>query len=272
MEKNTMRIYLIELVGTFGLVWFSAGLVCINQTTTPLSQTATAPLTLHQPGVFGVALGQGLILAALLALTAPVTGGYLNPAIALMLWVFNRIETPRAAKLIGTQLLGSALAALSLRYTFQIELLRQARFGAPHLNSLAMGEAFQSTNITGVGIELVLTFFLVFAIFGMAGHDSLKLGMITGMIMTVSALFALPLTGAALNPARWLGPALLEVMASSVPASPWRDSLVYLAGPIVGALLGGLFVFSIYRPDESQSKTGQPTATSDIASAIKVKK
>ena len=54
---------------------------CINQMTQPAGMAGTTPLTGHQPGVVGVALEQGLILA-LLALTAPVTGGYLNPAIA----------------------------------------------------------------------------------------------------------------------------------------------------------------------------------------------
>src|SRR5438045_1336449 len=105
MDPKTTRVYFIELVGTFGLVLFSAGLVCINQTTSPLGQAGTTPLAGHQPGVVGIALGQGLILAVLLALTAPITGGYLNPAITLMLWVFNRVDTARAAKLIGVQLL-----------------------------------------------------------------------------------------------------------------------------------------------------------------------
>src|SRR5260370_40520323 len=115
MDTNLRRIVFIELVGVFGLVLFSAGLVCINEMTTP------SPL--QQPGVFGVALGQGLILAALLALTAPVTGGYLNPAVTLMLWVFNRIETRRAAWLIRPPLLGRVLAAICLYFIFEWPLL-----------------------------------------------------------------------------------------------------------------------------------------------------
>ena len=100
MDKNLWRLFFIELIGVFGLVLFSSGLVCINEITISAGGDAgTSALSRHQPGVFGIALGQGLILAALLALTVPVSGGYLNPAITLMLWVMGKLESPRAAGL-----------------------------------------------------------------------------------------------------------------------------------------------------------------------------
>jgi len=239
MDGKNYRIFGIELIGTYALVLFSAGLVCINEITTPRAW--------HQPGLAGIALGQGLILAAMLALTAPITGGYLNPAIVVMQWVFNRVETPRAGWLLGAQCLGSAMAGLSLYFTFDPAVLQNALYGAPHINIMAYPESGQRTQFTGALLELVLTFFLVFAIFGLAeGADALRLGLVAGMIMTVCALFGLPLTGAALNPARWLGPTLLQAYSSSRAA--WTDSLVYLAGPILGALAGGFFVFKVYQP------------------------
>ena len=243
METKLQRVLLIELIGSFGLVFFSAGLVCINQLA---SSNPTAPLSPHQPGVFGIALGQGLIFAALLALTAPITGGYLNPAITLMLWVFNRVETPRAAGLMAVQFLGGILAAVCLHFTFAGPLLQAAQFGAPHINVLAYHAPGQSGLYAGTAIEMLLTFFLVFAIFGMATSDALRLGIVSGMIATVCVLFGFPLTGAALNPARWLGPTLLEAFHGTKFA--WSDMLVYLAGPILGSLLGGFFVFKIYAP------------------------
>ncbi len=247
MDKKLARILLIELVGTFGLVLFSAGLVCVNQMTTPAQSPPSAALTQHQLGVFGIALGQGLILAALLALTAPITGGYLNPAITLTQWVFGRIETPRAAGLMGAQFLGGLLAAVGLYFTFDTTVLRSAQFGAPHINRLAYPDPTQATLFACTGVELALTFFLVFAIFGLAGCDGLKLGIVAGMIATACALLAFALTGASLNPARWLGPTLLEFLTLTNPVrSSWADSLVYLAGPILGALLGGYFVFKVY--------------------------
>jgi aquaporin Z len=245
METKLQRAFVIELVGAFGLVLFSAGLTCINQMTAPGGMAGTTPLTGHQPGVVGVALGQGLILAALLALTVPVTGGYLNPAIALMLWVFGRLETPRAGALIGAQFLGGLLAAICLRLIFDNELLQVSHFGAPHVNALAYQPLGQPALLSGAAIELLLTFFLVFAIFGLAGTDALKLGLVAGMIATVCALFGFALTGAALNPARWLGPTIVEAISASSTRNPWADTLVYLAGPILGSLAAGLFVFKV---------------------------
>jgi glycerol uptake facilitator-like aquaporin len=249
MEKRLQRIVFIELVGVFGLVLFSAGLVCVSQMTIPEGNRGAAPQTLQQPGVLGIALGQGLILAALLALTAPITGGYLNPAVTLMLWVFNRLATPRAAWLMAAQFLGSILAAVCLYFVFDQNLLREAHVGAPHINHLAYRATGQMMQFTGTALELLLTFFLVSAIFGLTDGEALHLGLVAGMIATVCALFGLSLTGAALNPARWLGPTLLEsFITKDSPSSPWADSLVYLAGPILGALLGGFFVFRVYQP------------------------
>src|SRR5581483_12081268 len=105
MEPRLPRAYLIELLGTFALVYVGAGVVCVNQVTTAVGQQAgTAPLTLHQPGLVGLALAQGLIVAVMLAVTVPYSGGYLNPAITLMLWCLGRAPTVRSAWLIGAQL------------------------------------------------------------------------------------------------------------------------------------------------------------------------
>jgi aquaporin Z len=247
MDTKQLRLVGIELVGTFGLVLISAGLVCISQMTIPEGQTGQTPTTLQQPGVLGIAVGQGLIVAAMLALTAPITGGYLNPAITLMLWVFNRIETPRALWLIAAQLVGSLLAAACLFFIFDANVLQPAHFGAPHVNTQAYPpDGVQRIQFTGAVLELLLTFFLVFAIFGLADGDALRLGLVTGMVMTVCVLFGFALTGAALNPARWLGPTAFEAYRTTKAA--WSDSLVYLAGPILGALGGGFFVFKVYAP------------------------
>ncbi len=247
MPTSLPRLFFLELIGAFGLAFFSAGLVCINQTTTPDGQTGPALLTSHQPGVFGVALGQGLILAALLALTAPITGGYLNPAIVLMLWVLGKIETRKAIGLVVAQFAGGIIAAICLQFLFTSAVLQGAHFGAPHVNLLAYPRIERPTLVTGAVIELVLTFFLVFAIFALAGGDALKLGLVAGMIATACTLFAFPLTGAAMNPARWLGPTLCEAFRTTdVTRNPWTDTLIYLAGPILGALAGGVAAFKLF--------------------------
>lgn len=249
MSPNLQRSYLVELVGTFGLVYFSAAVVCMNYLAVPSNQPlGTTPLTLHQSGLLGIALAQGLIYAVLLALTVPFSGGYLNPAVSLSLWAFNRLESRRLAWLLGAQLLGSFFAATVLRYSFQIDLLTFAHFGTPHVNLLAYHELTQSSLYGGLGIELVLTFFLVFAIFGLAG-DRLAFWS-GGAVYAAAVLVSFPVTGACLNPARWFGPVIWEtwVVGSVLNRSPFADMLVYLAGPILGALLGGAFCFLFYLP------------------------
>ncbi len=244
MEPRWQRTALVELVGTFGLVVFSAGVVCVNQMTTPASTqpAGVTPLTLHQPGLVGVALAQGLSLAVLLSLTVPVSGGWLNPAIVLMLWAFGRLPTGRAGILLAAQLLGSLAAAVCLRLVFSADVVQGGRFGAPHVNPLAYPVLSQYTLLAGIGVELLLTFFLTYAMLAVIGPtaEPLRLGLAPGMVQAAAALFAYPLTGAALNPARWVGPVVCEALGGP-DISPWADLLVYLAGPILGALLGGAF-------------------------------
>jgi glycerol uptake facilitator-like aquaporin len=101
-----------------------------------------------------------------------------------------------------------------------------------------------------------LTFFMVFAIFGTlsAGLDARQAGLAGGAALAAGVLFAFPLTGAALNPARWFGPVFLEALGSQSTRSPWADALVYLAGPILGALLAGLVCFKLLLPAAAPGK------------------
>lgn len=265
MDPKLVRAYCIEMLGVFALVYFSAGAVCQNVTVTPLNQQpgATA-MTPHHSGLLGVALVYGLMYGVLVTLTAPVSGGYLNPAITLLLWVANRVNTLRASWLIGAQFVGAVLAGLCLRLTFETDLLQFARYGAPHLNPLVYPpDAARASQYGGMAVELILTFFLVFAIFGLfAGASRSPLaGLPAGALVTAGVLLAFPITGAAFNPARWFGPVFWEAVdAKGGGASPWSDALVYLAGPILGALLGGGFCFRIYLPALREESPSMPDA------------
>src|SRR5437660_700246 len=105
MDKNLLRLYIPELIGTFALVFIGAGAVCAD------SMTTAAEL---RPGVVGIAPANGLILAVALSVTLHISGGYLNPAITLMLWSFNRLDTARMLLYICAQLMGAVLAGLCL--------------------------------------------------------------------------------------------------------------------------------------------------------------
>jgi glycerol uptake facilitator-like aquaporin len=283
MDRKLFRTYLVELIGTFALVYVAAGSVCINHMTTPrdVDLLRTATLGRDQPGLVGMALAQGLILAIMLVATVPISGGYLNPAITIMLWVFNKLDSVKTAWFIGAKFLGAVLAAMCLRYTFDITLvLGSARMGTPLLNPLVYFEPFSSGALTrsillaGTGIELILTFFLVFAIFSVgAGERRRSLAAWSaGGALAVGVLLGFSLTGAALNPARWFGPALWELAAlEPIPGhGAMADVFVYIAGPILGALVAGLVCFKLL-PQTTQEST-EPAAAPAAATQIKVKK
>lgn len=253
-DKSLFRSALAELIGTFVLVYFAAGVVCVNAVTTPRGQNpGTVALTGHQPGVVGIALAQGLVFAILLAATVPISGGYLNPAVTIMLWVFNRLDTVRTSWFLGAQLLGAVLAGLCVRYTFDAEVLRSARMGAPHLNvPLVFPRIDRPALLAGTGIELILTFSLVFAIFSIIpeGNRPRLAGLGAGGALVAAVVVGFPLTGAALNPARWFGPVLWELAeGESLPGhGPMADVFVYVAGPVLGALLAGVVSFKVLGP------------------------
>jgi len=263
MDLRFVRLYVIELVGTFGLVFFSAGVVCVNHMTTPdTQQPATSTLMAYQPGLVGIAVAQGLVLAALLGATVRVSGGYLNPAIAMMLWLFNRLDTRRFAWFVGAQFLGAFLAGMCLHFLFTEEVARQSQLphlGTPHVSPEAYGPLLDHGNLlAGTGVELLLTFFLVFAIFSVADGVAQPglAGCIGGMVLAVCVLVGFPLTGAAINPARWFGTMTWElVRGGTLFGRPhYADLFVYVAGPILGALLAGAFYFKIYAVAVAEAK------------------
>ena len=282
MDRKLFRTYLVELIGTFALVYVAAGMVCVNFMTTPQNlETRSATLGRDQPGLVGMALAQGLILAIMLAATVPISGGYLNPAITIMLWVFNKLDSIKTSWFIGAQLVGGVLAALCLRYTFTIDVLDSARMGTPHLNPvvylgpLQLGSSWtRAMLLAGTGIELILTFFLVFAIFSVgtgAGRNRLA-AWSAGAALTIGVLWGYSLTGAALNPARWLGPALWElaILQPSFGRGAMADVFVYIAGPILGALVGGLVCFKIM--PQAAEETTPPAPAAESTHHFKAKK
>jgi MIP family channel proteins len=263
MDKNLMRAYFAELIGTFALVFIGAGAVCVNHMTKDVDM---------RPGLVGIALAQGLILAVALSVTLHTSGGYLNPAVTLTFWSFNRLDTAKMAWYIGAQLLGAVLAGLALYMTFSEQVLRESRLGTPHVNPEAFGFKDSSPGmdviITGTGIELALTFFLVLAIFGtiLDPRGQRTAGLMVGLALAADTLMGFPLTGAAANPARWFGTVFWErLVPERTPSlSPFADMFVYVAGPIVGALLAGLVYYKLVVPaDKEQGVFGTPEATGD---------
>ncbi|MGH9360884.1 MAG: MIP/aquaporin family protein [Thermoanaerobaculia bacterium] len=213
-----IRPCVAELVGTFYLCFIGAGSICMNEALPAGSKI----------GFIGIALAHGLALSVAVSATMAVSGGQLNPAVSIALYITKKIDGARAAAFIGSQLLGALLAGLFLRWIFPDQVGGPAFLGTPGIDEprISPGEA--------VAIEAVLTFLLLFSIFGTAVDPRAPkiAGFGIGLTVAFDILVGGPLTGAAMNPARHLGIAL----------AAWHldRSWVYWLGPVLGAAAGAL--------------------------------
>lgn len=217
---ETARAAIAEVVATFALVFIGAGAAITSGFGLDLT---------------GVALAHGLVLAAMISITARVGGGMVNPAVSIGLWVAGRLSSARTLVAITAQLLGAVAAALLLRSLVPEAAFSSASGGTPGIAStVATGKA--------IVVEAVCTFFLVFAVFGTVIDERPMLGTAAGF--TIGSVYAFgilafgPFTGAAMNPARWLGPAL----ASGV----WDDWYVWLVGPVSGGIIAAVLYSTVF--------------------------
>jgi len=205
MEK--LRPCFAEFIGTFALIFVGIGAI----------KTAG-----HD--VLGVALAHGLTIAAFVSATMHISGGQLNPAVTFGLLCGGHMTIANAIRYWISQLLGGFTAALICLGLFGRDVVVT---GTPQL-------AINLNGPQGILVEAILTFFLVFVVYGTAVDERGRgvAGFAIGSTITLDILFGGPLTGAAMNPARVFGPALA--------ANFWHDHYVYWLGPLIGGALGGL--------------------------------
>lgn len=209
-----------EFVATFALIFVGAGAVIVASS--------------GQLDLVGVALAHGLVLAVMVSVTGHISGGQVNPAVTIALWAAGKIGTQRGAVLIVAQMVGAVMGALLLRYVVGDAAFDAGGAGAPALApSVAVGK--------GIVIEAILTFFLVFVVFGTAVDDkgpwNKTAGFTIGFTIAFDILAFGPLTGAAMNPARWFGPALVGGI--------WENAVVWIVGPISGAIIAGVLYTAV---------------------------
>jgi aquaporin Z len=218
MTTPGVRKLAAELLGTFALVFAGTGAIVINDVS---GGTVT-----H----VGIALTFGLIVLAMIYAVGDVSGAHLNPAVTLGFFAARRFEGRWVGPYITSQVAGALLASLSLRLMFPTS----TTLGA----TLPAGAAAQS-----FALEAVLTFMLMFVILSVSTGSKEKgilAGVAVGSVIALEALFAGPISGASMNPARSLAPALVSLRFDSL----W----VYLAAPALGAFAGVLACRCVQEP------------------------
>lgn len=199
-----------EGIGTFGLVFAGCGAIMVNA------------ISGGQVTHVGVGLVFGLVIAAMIYATGHLSGAHLNPAVTLGFVLARHFPLRRMAAYWLAQCIGALAAAICLR----LLLGDVAHLGA----TLPSGSVWQS-----FGLEALLTFFLMFVIMAVA-TDTRAVGqaaaLAIGATVGLEALFAGPISGASMNPARSLGPAIV--------GATWTSLWIYLVAPPIGAVLAAL--------------------------------
>ena len=214
MRDRTGAALIAEALGTFLFFFVGAGSVVLGDYLVANGGTS--------PGLVGVALAHGLALAVLASALGAVSGAHFNPAVTLAIWMLGKIPSSRAAMYVVAQLIGAALAGFALRSIFPIDAWQPSAIGTP-----ALGAGI--TPAAGIAVEALLTALLVLVVIGTAVDPrGPKIGgLAIGLAVAADILLGGPLTGAAMNPARWFGPA--------IASGAFPNWYVWWIGPAMGA-------------------------------------
>lgn len=196
-----------EAFGTFAIVFAGTGAIVINQ--------ASGGAITHP----GIAITFGLIVLAMIYTVGDVSGAHLNPAVTSAFAAAGRFPWSEVPAYVAAQIGGALLASLTLRGIFPSDALLGA--------TLPAGSAMQS-----LILEVILTLFLMVVILHVstgAKEKGITAGIAVGAVIALEAMFAGPICGASMNPARSIAPAVISGHLGHL----W----IYLAGPLLGALL-----------------------------------
>jgi len=206
-----MQRYLLELFGTFSLVFCGPGAIIMND--------ASGGIITH----VGIAITFGLIVMAMIYAIGEQSGAHINPAVTIAFWAAGTFPKKEVLPYIVAQISGAILASATLYYLFPTHLTQGATIP---LNS----------NSQAFVLEVILSFILMFVIIKVStgSKETGKMaGIAIGGVVGLEAMFAGPITGASMNPARSIAPALFS--------GDLQYLWLYILAPIIGMLLACVF-------------------------------
>lgn len=204
-----------EFIGTFTFVFVGVGAIASNA------------MTGQMLGLTGIALAHGLAFAVMVSATVAVSGGHLNPAITFGALITKKIDLANGLAYIVVQCLGGIAAAYIIRLAMPAQVLVAISYGIPALTKGA-------TITEALSTEIILTFFLVFVMFGTVLDKRAPRvgGLFVGLAVVTGMMVGAAISGAAMNPARFMGPA--------VAAGGFANTWLYWVGPFIGGGLAAL--------------------------------
>jgi aquaporin Z len=229
VQEDPIRRGVAEFVGAFALTFVGAGAIMTGA------------------DLVGVALAHGLVIAVMASAVGHISGGHFNPAVTFGFLLTGRLEPVLAVVYWVAQFVGAVVAALLLWWIYPNDITDQANLGAPGLSDrIGVG--------SGLAVEAILTFFLVWVIFATAadprGTFKAIAGLAIGLTITLDVLMGGPLTGAAMNPSRAFGPQLV--------GNAWSDGWIWYLGPLVGGGAAALLYDLLYLRPPRPVPVGPP--------------
>jgi len=236
-SPDALKGALAEFISLFLFVFIGVGSV--------MSYEKIHPGDLEAGGLLVIALAHGFALAILVAMTANISGGHVNPAVSLGLALAGKITIIRLVLYWVAQLLGAAAGAWALKVVTTGEDLARHAIGVGN------------TVLSAVLMEIILTFTLVFVVFATAvdpkkGTVGVIAPLAIGFTVLAQIFVGAPFSGASMNPARSFGPALV--------ALDFTNHWVYWVGPFIGAALAALIYDGVFISAEAP-QGHQPVAT-----------
>ena len=241
MNESPARALVAEAIGTFALCF--VGILAISADIISGAEGTVSLAT--------IALAHGLTIAVMVAALGAISGGHFNPAVTAGFVATGRMAPARGAQYLGAQLGGALLASLIVGYLFGLEVVGA---GTPAI----------APNVTAPGgmvVEVITTFFLVLVVFGTAVDHRAPRSVFPfaiGLTVALDIMATGPITGAAMNPARVFGPALVS--------GAWDDHWVYWVGPLLGGLLAAFLQHRFlmeYAPTAETAEIGGPTLSEE---------
>ena len=219
--EDAKRRLLAEFVGAFALTFIGGGAIIMTQ----------------GGDLVAIALAHGVTIAVMVCALGHISGGHFNPAVSLAMLITGRLKTNEFAGYVAAQCVGALAAAAILAGIHSTDLVKTA---SPALGSgVSVG--------SGLVLEIIMTFFLVFVIFGVAvdpkGTFAAVAGLPIGLTITVDIFLGGGLTGAAMNPSRWIGTAIV--------GGQWDNFWIWIVGPGVGAAIAALLYQNVMKPAEA---------------------
>ncbi|MGI9253120.1 MAG: MIP/aquaporin family protein [Thermomicrobiales bacterium] len=239
---------LAEFFGPLALVFAGAGAIILT----------------HGQNIVAIALAHGLAIGLMIMALGHISGGHFNPAVTIAMLATGRIGLNKAIAYIVAQLLGGLVGALLLTVTYPalIDEAAGVTVGRNNVNLGTPGIGGGANPMNALIMEIILTFFLVFVIFGVAvdwRSSKAIAGLCVGLTITMDILAGGVVSGAAMNPARWFGPAVVQ--------GDFSNFWIWIVGPIVGGLIAAFVYQTLFLSGIQEEVEAVAEAVSNRAAA-----